>query len=221
MSNREAAKRVAVKWLDEIDRSKVSSREFVKMFDKMTDEEVERFVDAVENEQAFIPAIYTNMTGSQITTENNFRVGDMLGIEFFQQLAETDPTTGRVYVTPHRYPVFHLPVRRQVQMLKEKSSIPEHNNSISDMTHQPIGPSKGSALSFPEIQIFKTLGLNHCIEEAIKARGGDLKVYNYMEKMIANDGQVDLGAVIDAGTQTKAGATLAVLLKTTHIDTTL
>lgn len=221
MANREAATRLGVKWLKKMDPSGKSAKAWEEMASKLSDEEFEKLIEAMEAKTAFVPLIYENMTGSPITTKRLMAVGEEMGVEFFQPLVTTDGVTGQKFQTPLRYPVLYLPVRRPVQMLSKKWSIPDNNTHLDEMTDQVTGDSKGSALSFPETLILNSQGLNYSIEEFLKQRGGDLEAYAAMERDIAETGETTSPEASETASKAKSVHTLSVLLRGMHLDNTL
>jgi hypothetical protein len=115
-----------------------------------------------------------------------------------------------------------LPLKRQAQFLIKKISIPEDNRSIDTFTGQPTGKSKGSKISWPELQILAALGgFDDTITEFFKMRGGDLQAFNAMNNMIANTGGVSLNAISALGTKVTAVRSLSTLLTSMHLTNTL
>jgi len=136
-------------------------------------------------------------------------------------LIKTDPTTGMTFLTNEEYLIGWAPLRRQQQMLLKKISIPDSNLHVDELTGQPAGPSKGSKLSFPEIQGLFAQGQDRSIEELIKFRGGDAKAYRAMSRSILETGRASQDAIKVNPTRVKANESLEILLKTMHLDTKL
>lgn len=221
MANRDKALRVALKWLRKIDPSGKSATEFEKMWSKLSDSQVANYIDKLDKGEDFIPVIYENMTESPITTKRNLAIGEEMGVKFHQPLIVKDQTTGRLFKTPERYLVMHVPVRRLVQSREDKWSIPEHNNTLDDLTNQPTRESAGSSISFPETMALVSQQQDRAIEEFLKLRGGDLRAYNLMERQIALTGECDASEIMEMGTIPKAVHTASVLLTGMHFDNTL
>lgn len=221
MANREAATRLGVKWLKKMDPSGNSAKEFQKMVEKLDDEQFEQYVEQIEAGKAFVPLIYENMSGSPITTKGLMKVAEEMGVEVFQHLVTTDGVTGQLMKTPRRYPVLYLPVRRPVQALSKKWSIPDNSSHIDELTDQVTGDSKGSALSFPETLILQSHGQDMAIQEFLKLRGGDLEAQTAMERQIAETGECDATQIVEEHTKPKAVHSLSVFLRTMHLDNTL
>lgn len=216
MGNRKAAEAIILKWIKELDPTGHNLKITEENLKAMSDLDFDRYMQAIESGQDFVSMNYENLKKSGITVENNLVVAEKMGHEFFERLWLTDPITQRLYLTPMRYLVIDLPVRRQVEMLAKKISIPEDNRHIDEMTDQVVGVSKGSSLTYPEMLILYAKGLDSSIVEFMKFRGGDTVAYQEMERSIRETGGVNLN-MIPAG-KVKATQTLSILLKGAHLD---
>lgn len=221
MVNRKAFEKTVLEWISELDTSGENTEIYKTRFAKMSDKEIEEYVKAIEAGEDFISLVYPNLKKSKITVENNLRVAKKLGHEFFQRLWLTDQSTGQRYLTPVKYLVIDLPVRRQVQMLSKKMSIPKDNIHIDELTNQPRDDSKASAISFPELLVLFSQGLDQSVLEFIKLRGGDQRAYNAVERAIAEQGEVNTDFIMQAGTRVKSTETLSAYLKAMHFNNNL
>lgn len=162
-----------------------------------------------------------NLTKSKLSVKNNLEVAEKIGHPFFERLWITDPQTGVTYLTPNRYLVGDMPVRRQAQLLVKKVSIPTDNNTIDELSGQPTGDSKGGKLSFPELQAQVSQQLDRTIIEEIKLRGGDEKAYQEFERRMIEQGSVSQDELLRLGTRVKSTQTLSILLKGMMLDNNL
>lgn len=215
---RKEAEKVIINGLKDLDPSGKNAKLTQSFFDGMSDEEFDKYIKALEEEKAYVGLVYEIMGKNGVTTENNLKVAEKWGHPFFQKLVLTDPVTGQTYQTPLPYPVVDLPVRRQVQMLKEKISIPEDNRHVDDYTNQPTGVSKGGGISLPETLVLYSAGLSQSLTEMIKFRGGDLKAMNAMDRAIAEQGDASMESISRFGTRVKSTVTMSILLKGMHLD---
>lgn len=221
MANRKAFEQEVLKWVRKIDPSGESAKFYEEMFEKMSDQDIENYVQALERGEDFISLMYTNLKDSKITIDNNLKVAKQMGHEFFQHLWLTDSATGRMYKTPVRYMVIDMPVRRQVQMLYSKLKVPKDNLHVDDLTGQPTGESKGAAISYPEVLLLHSEGLDTSLLEMIKFRGGDERAYNAMERSIEEQGGVNIQTLLQGNTRVKSTETLQAMLKAMHFDNNL
>lgn len=180
----------------------------------MSDKQFEEWISKLESEEEILALYVPNLSKSPITVANNLKVAKALGHDFFQHLLLTDAGTGQVVKTPVKHMVIDLPLRRQAEMLESKISIPENNQVVDERSGQPTGPSKGSRLSYPELQVNAAKGLDKMITELIKFRGGDQQAYNAMNQSILETGEASLDTIKAQGpTTVKSKQTLSVYLK--------
>lgn len=216
--NRKAAQEVILRMVKDLDPSGKNTAVYEDAFKRMNDAQFDNWMQAIEKNQDFVSLIVDNNNNNKVTIENNLKVAKKWGVKLFQRLWLTDPNTGMTYLTPLEYLVLHLPVRRQIQTLENKVSIPEDNKHVDEMTGQPTGPSKGSSISFPELQVLYGRGLDWSIQELIKFRGGDEKGMRELEKSVISSGGVSLEALKQLGTRNRSTVTLSIFLKGMMLD---
>jgi hypothetical protein len=188
--------------------------------ESMSDKQFEEFAKGLEQETTRISVIVPNFSKHQIDVERNLDLAEKWGHEFFERLW-MPKDDGSYYLTPIKYLVYDLPLRRQAQHLIKKISIPEDNKSVDDLTGQPTGKSKGSKLSYPELQVMAALGLDHSIVEMMKYRGGDTKGYNAMNTVIAKTGTVSQKEIEPYAGGVESTKTLSTLFTAMHLGNTL
>ncbi len=216
--NRKAAQAVILKMVADLDPSGKNTAVYEDAFKRMNDAQFDNWMQAIEKNQDYVSLIVDNNNNNKVTIENNLKVAKKWGVKLFHRLWLTDPNTDLTYLTPLEYLVLHLPVRRQIQTLENKVSIPEDNKHVDELTGQPTGPSKGSSISFPELQVLYGRGLDWSIQELIKFRGGDEKGMREMEKSVISSGGVSLEALKQLGTRNRSTVTLSILLKGMMLD---
>lgn len=221
MGNREAATKAILKYVEKIVPNSPNKKMYEELLGKLSDKEFHSYMEKLRNGEEVLYLVVPNLANYKIDVQRNIEIAEELGHSFFEKLWLTDQLTGQQYLTPVEYFVIDIPLRRQVQLLVKKISIPEDNNHIDQLTGQPTGPSKGSKISFPELQVLFAQGLDNTIVELIKFRGGDEKAYNAMNRSIYNTGGVSLIDLEKTPTKVKAVTTLSTLLKTMHLDNTL
>ncbi|QTH80282.1 putative virion-associated RNA polymerase subunit beta/beta' [Pseudomonas phage pPa_SNUABM_DT01] len=194
--------------------------------DAMSDAEFDQYIRSLakpETEegratQEILPFYSPNLKDPRITMENLLVVADKIGHKFFQQLWLTDPHTGRVFLTPQKYLVLDMTVRRQAQMLTKKSSIPENARHVDEMSGQVTGKSKGSKISFPELQAQLAQGLENTLIEEIKVRGGDRTAQVEFDRQLIEHGEASISDVTAGGGVTKSTSSVAILFRGAMID---
>lgn len=218
MSNRKAATAEAIKWIDKLLPGSDNGKLLKERLDRLNDQEFHEYMEKLASGEEILSLVAPNLADIKLTIENNLKVAEELGHNFFERLWLTDPKTGTEYLTPVRYLIVDLPLRRQQQLLVKKISIPEDNQHVDELTGQPSGPSQGSKLSFPEIQVLYAQGLDRSIEEMIKFRGGDIKAFQAMNRQIHDTGGASLDAIKKTPTRVKSTETLGTLLRSMHLD---
>lgn len=221
MGNRKAATDMILRYIDKILPGSPNTEFYRTSLAAMSDKAFGDFIDRLDSGEETLTINVPNLGKYKLDLQRNLAIAKELGHEFFEHLLLTDPTTGQLYQTPVKYLVIDLPLRRQVQLLESKSTIPENNKHIDELSGQSTGPSKGSKISFPELQVLFAQGLDSTITELIKFRGGDSKAFNAMNRSIIDTGTVNLEYLSQFGTKVKSVTTLSVLLKTIHLDNTL
>lgn len=221
MSNRKAASDFILKYIDKLLPGSQNRARYEALFAGMSDKQFDDFMKQIESGEVQLSIMAPNLDKTRLNLQRNLKISDELGHNFFQKLKLTDPTTGMTYLTPIKYMVVDLPVRRQVQLLQKKVTIPENNKHVDEMSGQSTGSSKGSKISFPELQVLFAQNLDSTITELIKFRGGDTDGFNAMNRAIYETGGVSIDNLSKTGTKVKSVTTLSTLLKAMHLDNTL
>lgn len=215
---RREATDLAVKLLSKFAGKNDSVKAIEEMLNGLTDKEFDTYMKHMAEGEEIIPYIMPNLSKSRLSVEKNLKIAEELKHPFFERVWLTDPATGETYLTPEKYLVVDLPLKRLQQHLHKKISIPADNKHVDDLTAQPTGDSKGSKVSFPELQILYSHGLDDVIREVFKFRGGDEEAFRAMEREIAQSGSVKMDDIDHGDTKPKATRTLGVLLRSAHLE---
>lgn len=218
--NRKEAEDFCLKYIEKL-TDKYNRELYEKLFASMNDKQFEEFITQIENGEKDLAIIKPNFTDDKNPIKNNLELAEELGHNFFERIWMSDDVGTIPYLSNIPYLVIDLPVRRQAQLLDKKVSIPEDNRSVDDLTGQPTGKSKGSRISYPEINILAAMNLDMTLIELLKFRGGDSKAYSAMNKEINNTGSVSLQTIYDPSTKVRSTATLSALLTGMHLGNTL
>lgn len=188
---------------------------------KMSDKEFHKFIDDLDTERRELSIVDPLFAADRAQVENNIEVMKKLGGSFFHRLVYTSAETGRKMLTPFKYFVCDVPVRRLAQMWEKKASIPKDNRAVDELTDQPTGGSKGSKLSYPELQMLGSEALDNSIVEMIHYRGGDEMGFRAMNKLLTTQGTVNLETLDRFSGKVKSVSTLRNLLLAMHLSNTL
>lgn len=213
MSNRKKVEKDALYFIDMFLPGSANKDLLAAELKRMSDAEFEQWIENLESGTEYVTLYAPNLAEVTLDIRRNYKIADELGFELFQQLRLTDQSTGQEYLTPNKHLVGMLPVRRQVQMLAKKRSIPGSNHVVDERSGQASGDSKGSRLSGPEIQVNISKGLKSAVLELVKFRGGDAEAYNQMNRQILETGEASLSSIMAESPSTvKSNKTLSVYL---------
>lgn len=220
--NRKAAEKEVYDVLEAIVPGSQNTKIYSDIFAVMNDGDFEKFIIGLESGERPLAIITEALGVGSLDVGRNLDIADKWGYKFFERIW-MDPQNGSApFLSNDEYLVVDLPLKRQAQFLIKKISIPEDNHSIDNLTGQPTGKSKGSKISWPELQILASLGeFDSTIEEFIKVRGGDLTSFNAMNHMIATTGGVSLKSISSLGGKVKSVQSLSTLLTSMHLANTL
>jgi len=220
--NREAATRELLYFIDRFIPGSDNKAIYEKRLNQWSDEEFDDYMNNLASGKETLALFAANNSPHKLDILNLYSVADELNYKLFQHLDLTDPITGQVVRTNVPHLVLRLPLRRQVQMLYKKMSIPEDDDTVDERTGQATGESKGARVSYPELQVNAAKGLNKSIIEMLKFRGGDEKAYNAMNRAIMETGGVSMDTISSMlPSKVKATQTLSVMFKSAHLNTNL
>jgi hypothetical protein len=219
--NRKAAEAQILADLEEILPGSENPALWKARFAAMSDKEFEDFMKGLEQGTNRLSLIAPNFGKQKLTVPRNLAIAKKWGHNFFEKIWMPPENGAPAYLSPIPYLIIELPLRRQAQHLIKKISIPEDNKSVDDLTGQPTGKSKGSKLSYPELQVMAAQGLDHSITEMIKARGGDRGMFNAMNDSISKTGSVSLKSIEHLSTGVESTKSLKTLLTAMHLSNTL
>lgn len=177
--------------------------------------------DLEKQQQEILPFVSPIMDDTRITMDNLMVLAELVGLKLFQRLWITDPQTGIEYLTPNEYPVLDMIVRRQAQMLTKKSSIPEDARHVDEMSGQVTGKSKGSKISFPEVQAQLAQNLEMTLIEEIKIRGGDEAAQLEFDRQLIEHGEASIDDVTTDGVVTTSTSNVGILFRGMLLDTNI
>lgn len=187
----------------------------------MTDKQFDEYMKGLREGTQIVSVTVPNFDDTKFTEEHFLNFGKKYGIQFFHKLKVTDPDTGRVFTTPHRYMLIRDRVNRLQQMLEDKTSFPMDNNHVDELSGQVTNESKGARLSFPEVNNLKAKGFRAFIAENLGVRGGNAKALRIMESQLRATGMASSAVALANSDGAKANHTLAAYLRAMGFSTTL
>lgn len=221
MANRKAAEDFIIKFIKKLIPKSDNAKIYVDLFAGMSDKKFDEFIKDLETGNKFLPIIMPNFSDTGLSVENNLKVAEELDYDFFQKLWIEGSGDIPTYLTPIKYLVVDLPLRRASQMLTKKISVPPDNKVIDAMTGQPTGESKGAKMSYPEIQLCTAMGLEKSMVELLKYRGGDNKGHAALNNLISKTGSVNQSTLSHFASGVESTKTLKTYLTAAHLKSTL
>lgn len=219
--NRAQAEAQVLNDLEEILPGSQNTPMYKAWFKTLTDAQFETWISQMERGETRLSLISPIQSKPQIDVKRNLATMKKWGHPPFERINMPPKAGSPGYLSNIPYLVILLPLRRQAQHLVKKRSIPEDNRVIDDFTGQPAGRSKGSKVSYPEINVLATHGLDATTLELIRWRGGDLKGMYAMNQSIYQTGHASQAALADLAGEVTSTQTLRTLLKSMMLKTTL
>lgn len=221
MSNRQKAEKFILDFMNELEPTGYNAKQYTKIFASMDDKAFDTYMKDIRDGKKSLVVFRPLYKAQGITVENNLRVAQKYGLEFFEHLHFTNNPHGPDYKTPIKYLVVDLPYRRQSQTLDKKISVPDHNKTIDELTFQPTGESKGAKISYPELQVLLGMGLDNSITELIKYRGGDRGGFNAYNAMFLRYGSANLKTLSNFATGVESTKTVKTVFTAMHLSNTI
>lgn len=221
MSNRAKAEAQLLNDIEAILPGSPNKEMYREWFKTMSDAQFEHWVQQLERKETRVCLFSPIQSTPQINVKYNLDLAKQWGIKIFERVWMPPKAGAPAYLTNIPYPIYRLPMRRQAQHLIKKRSIPEDNRTIDDYTGQPTGKSKGSKVSYPEINVLATHGLDHTTLELIRWRGGDLKGFYAMNQSVYQTGRASQAALAPHAGEVTSTQTLRTILKAMMLKTTL
>lgn len=220
MKNRKETEALILAWVKDIDLSGRTLAFYQERFKVMTDAQFTRWIEELEAERDYVCIIAPNMDGKSLTEENNLKVAKKRGVPMHERLWVRHPQTGKRYLTNIPYPVFALPLKKQIESIENKQAIPKVSSKRRDaMTGQMIDSEMSQSL--PELQILYSMGLDSVAVESLKYRGGDIRGGNEFDRRLVENGSVSINDLLNTETRVTSTDTLRVLLLGMHYDNNL
>ena len=218
-TNRTAVEALILKTINTLDPSGVNTKRYQDQFAKWSDTQFKSFMLGIREHRIKL-VLYVPNLKINLKTANIFKAAHDLNLELFERIRLWDSTTQRYYLTPQKYPVVMLPVRRLKQHLMSKMSVPANDARIDAFSGQVIKSDKGSSISSVEMQTILSKGLKTSISELIRVRGGDLPAYTTFRSQLEETGSASLNAIGD-DSRARSSVILSAYFMAAHIDNNL
>ena len=220
-TNRKAAEAYILKTIAKLLPGKANVELYTKKFAEMSDVDFGKMMHDIKNGDADLVLRVEQFQTAKLSMENNIKVAEEMGHSFFKRLWIGPDGDTPKYLTPVKYMVIDMPLRRASQLLTKKISIPENNKTVDSLTGQPAGASKGAKISFDELQICAGMNMDSSMIEMMKYRGGDLGGFRALSAMIARTGSANLATLANYASGVESTKTVKTILTGMHLKSTL
>lgn len=210
-----------IKYIEKIAPGIGNKEIYQKFFSNLSNTQFYDFMNKLEKEEINLAIFIPNSKANVVSIENNLKLAKELGYKFFSKLLISGKKDLPDHMTPVEYLILDLPFRRASQIISKKIKIPKSNRIVDSLSGQPTGISKGAKISYPELLILASMGLDNSIKEMISIRGGDNKAFLVYNNFIDKYGKVTLNSLENFKSIVKSTSTLKTFLTAMHIKTTL
>lgn len=221
MPNRAKAQAKILEYVLEIEPTGYNVQQYTKIFANLSDREFDNYMKDLRDGTKTLVLFKPLYQAKGITIENNLKVAEKHGLKIFERLRFSGNPNEPDHMTPIEYMVIDLPWRKQSQTWAKKTSVPDNNKTIDQLTYQPTGASKGSKVSYPELQVMIGMGLDASIKELTQMRGGDRGGFAAYNAMFMRYGNANLKTLDQFTTGVESTKTLKTYLACMHITSTL
>lgn len=212
MGNRKAAIDYISGQYDAIEPGGPNTKMVRDWLEGLTNAQFEEVVTKIEQGEDWIPFIKPNQSGRPLDLDRALKVAEKMGIVFEERLWMIDGATGLKYLSPIKYMIVAMPVRRQQELVSKKRSTAKHSKRTDAWTGQPVGVSASSKVTLPELMFMDEKGHDAVLDELIKIRGGDPIAFREARRQMAETGEVSITAIKALGTQPTSTQTTESLL---------
>lgn len=219
--NRKAAEQWLLTYIKKLTESDANVQIYKDFFASMNDKQFDQWIDDLDTGKKFLTVEMPNFGKEDLVVSRNLAIAKEIGYEFFQKLWIEGKGDIPTYLTPVEFMLLDLPYRRASQLLTKKISVPKNNRVIDSLTGQPTGESKGAKVSFPELQVLTSMGLEKSTIELIKYRGGDNRGRAALTGMISKFGKARLNSLSPYASGVESTALLKTFLTSAHLKNSL
>lgn len=188
---------------------------YKELFDRMSDKQFDDFMKRLRDKKEVLTFYTANMV-DHVDIPTLIQVAKDCGLELFERIRMWDEPTQSYYLTPNKYCILQLVVRRMSQFVDHKLSVAEGDTKIDLLTGQVVKPDKAGSISQVEIQTLYARGLHNTILELIKYRGGDVVAFSEYKRELEELGKTTVSR--DTGSVVRSAVILDVLFSGMHIE---
>lgn len=198
-----------------IDKTGRESKRMEDFFAKLNDQQFHQYMCDLRDKKDALYFYHANVV-DETNLDNYKAVAKDVGIELFEYIRMWDVATSSYYVTPFKYMILDIPVRRVSQFQDHKLSVAEGDSKIDLLTGQVVKPDKAGSINNVEVQNLYANGLDNTIIELIKYRGGDVTAFAEYKRELEETGRASVGR--DTRSVPRSAVTLDVFMSGMHIE---
>jgi len=218
LKNRKKTEEFIISFIKKLTGTDFNVNLYKNLFKSMNNKEFDEFMVKLRDKEFILPAIVPHDAGVvKVTLENNIKVGKELGHNFFQHLILGPTEDGPKRRTKYPMLVHLAPMRRMKQTIAKGLSVSEHDKTRDSLTGQVSGVSKSSSISYPELQLLVSMGMEHSINELLISRGGDEGSMRAEKQALLRYGNVSNDFVSQYGTGVTSTKTLKAYFNGMHM----
>lgn len=184
-------------------------------FEEMTDKEFDNYMRSLRDGEDVLTFYSANIV-DKVDIPTLIDSAKELDVDLFERIRMWDEPTKTFYLTPHKYCVLQLPVRKMSQFNDHKLAVAEGDSHIDLLTGQVIKPDRAGSLSQVETQALFAHGLEQTIVEMLKYRGGDVVGGADYKRELEEMGKTSLEK--HSNTKARSAVILDVLFSGMHIE---
>ena len=220
--NRKATEAYILKYIKKITGTEFNVNLYKEMFKSLNDKEFKEFMISIRDGKQILQIIAPHDKGAvKIDLKNNLAIGKELGHDFFQHVY-IGPTDDAPKIKTKYTLLVHLaPMRRMKQTVAKGISVAENDKKRDSLTGQVSGSSKSSSISYPEVQLLLSMGMEHSIKELIKYRGGDEGAMAATKQSLLKYGRVNSKFIDEYSTGVESTKTLKSYFNSMHFKINL
>ena len=194
--NRKAVENWMLGILNELDESGTNAKIYrEEVFGKMSNADFDKYIEDLRTGARHTVVYCPNYSQVKLDHEKNYKLAEKLGFSFFERVWIEGKPGVPTHLTPVKYLILPMRVRRQAQLVTKGVSVPKNMKTVNVLTGQPTGESKSAKLSLPEIQLCAASGMVRSMEELLSARGGDVRAGAYLQAALVRHGSATLNSV--------------------------
>ena len=220
-AKRKKTEEFILKYIKKITGTDFNVNLYKDLFKSMSDKEFDIFMKDLKDNNKILQVIVPHeKEATNITVENNIKLGKELGYDFFQHLIMEEPDQPK-RKTKYKFLVYPLTFRRTKQLVDKGVSVSENDKQRDLSTGQVTGDSRSSKLSLPEAQLLIGMNNKATLDEFLQSRGGDEGEEQVMKKALLKYGKVSKKFLEEYSTGTRSTKTLKVYFRSMHLEISL